>query len=869
MESFYRRIKYVQRNTNYTNVSNNQLKNRRTLISYLDDYLTRGDETVFVGRRGLRFVRWSYRQLALNARLVARELASQGITKGERVLLIGENSPEWVAAFWGCVLHGVVVVPLDEHATGDFALAVQRQTNAKLVFASRNVSVTEQLNLKVILFEQLEETVAVHPSEPYFDNTVNEDTLVEIIFTSGTTSTPKGVLLTHRNLMANLLPFEAEIAKYLKWERFFHPIRFLNLVPLSHVFGQFMGIFVPQLIGGEVHFHDSVNPAEIVRRARESRISVIVTVPRMLESLRTWLVRNSDKDLQPRIERAKQMSFGRRWWMFRDFHRMFGWKFWAFVSGGATLDELTDVFWRRLGFAVLQGYGMTETASLISVTHPFKRTEGSVGKLMPGYELKLGEAGEIIVRGQSVSRGYWASGDETDHNSDDWLHTGDIGELDEQGNLFFKGRKRDVIVTPAGLNVYPEDIEDAINRQPEVRASCVIEWTKGGTRAGEPLAVIIPRSPTENVSAAVERANQHLAEYQQIRHWQIWPGADFPRTATQKIIKRQVAAEIEQQIGTSKDIGVVPATPSFVLEEAVRLTGHNAVTTDKPLNLTTDLKLDSLGRIELLSALEERYQIEIDEAAFTGATTVDDVERLVLGETSENVAPYPYPNWSRRFPITWLRVLLFYTIILPITLFMSRMTVKGKDRLRDQDGPVLFVANHVTLADHALILAALRFRLRHRLAIAMEGEHLRNWLHPPPGTNWPMRLRQLGQYALVTTFFHVFPLPKKSGFRRAFAYAGQCVDRGESVLVFPEGIRAPRGQMHMSSFRAGIGLLARELNVPVVPVKLNGLYELKRRKQYFAPPGMVEVLFGEPVKFDPDIEPPAIAGELQRRIDAL
>jgi long-chain acyl-CoA synthetase len=181
----------------------------------------------------------------------------------------------------------------------------------------------------------------------------------------------------------------------------------------------------------------------------------------------------------------------------------------------------------------------------------------------------------------------------------------------------------------------------------------------------------------------------------------------------------------------------------------------------------------------------------------------------------------------------------------------------------------LFIANHVTLADHALVLAALPIRLRHSLAIAMEGEHLRTWLHPPANTPWLMRLRLFAQYVLVTTFFHVFPLPKQSGFRRAFAYAGECVDRGESVLVFPEGVRAPRGQMHMSSFRAGIGLLAKELGVPVVPVKLHGLYELKRRQQYFATPGMVSVVFGKPVGFDPRTDPAAIAQELQCRLDAL
>ena len=198
---------------------------------------------------------------------------------------------------------------------------------------------------------------------------------------------------------------------------------------------------------------------------------------------------------------------------------------------------------------------------------------------------------------------------------------------------------------------------------------------------------------------------------------------------------------------------------SFILSTAARISGHAQPSQDSPsLNLNTDLKLDSLGRIELLSALEERYQIEIDEAAFTGATTVADVERIVRGEISESSIPYPYPKWSRRFPITWLRVVLFYTILLPITLVMSKMRVAGKQNLEQLDAPVMFIANHVTLADHALILAALPFRLRHRLAIAMEGEHLRNWLHPLPGTSWLMRLRQLAQYVLVTTFFHVFPL---------------------------------------------------------------------------------------------------------------
>jgi len=295
--------------------------------------------------------------------------------------------------------------------------------------------------------DELSDVVKSHAAGPISTPNLSTTTLAEIIFTSGTNSSPKGVMLTHGNLLANLLPLEHEIEKYLKWERLVHPIRFLNLVPLSHVFGQLMGMFVPQLLGGEVHFHDSLNPAEIVERTRTNRISVIVLVPRVLESLRQWVERRE----APTAFEPVGLHFLRRWWKFRKVHRRFGWKFWAFLSGGATLEEQTENFWLNLGFAVVQGYGMTETAALISVTHPFKRGHRSIGKLLPGYEVKLADSGEIVVRGPSVSPGYWAKAGNPARSADEWLHTGDVGTIDDSGNLHFKGRTKEVIVTSAGF----------------------------------------------------------------------------------------------------------------------------------------------------------------------------------------------------------------------------------------------------------------------------------------------------------------------------------------------------------------------------------------------------------------------------------
>src|SRR5439155_6788745 len=310
------------------------------------------------------------------------------------------------------------------------------------------------------------------------------------------TAEPKGVLITQRNLMANLTPLEREIKRYLKWERLVHPIRFLNLLPLSHVFGQFMGVFVPQLLAGEVFFQESLSPLQILETVKRERISVIITVPRILDALRDKI--ESDFEARGKLDTLRRdlassatRHFVRRWWTFRAIHNLFGWKFWAFVSGGATLNPDTEEFWQRLGFAVIQGYGITETAALVSVNHPFKQGRGSIGKVMRGQEVKLAEDGEILVRGENVSSGYWKEDGQSRAAKNGWFPTGDVGEIGEEGRLFFKGRKKEIIVTSAGVNIYPADIEPVLDRQPEIKAGVIIEIE--GPHGPEPLAVLILR----------------------------------------------------------------------------------------------------------------------------------------------------------------------------------------------------------------------------------------------------------------------------------------------------------------------------------------------------------------------------------------
>jgi long-chain acyl-CoA synthetase len=782
------------------------------------------------------------------------------------VLFWGENSPEWIAAFYGCMLRGAVAVPLDLKSASDFAARVQDQVSAKLLLTDLDQA---NLNLPILRLNTLTETIAHHSNEPYTATQITTDDLIEIVFTSGTTATPKGVCLTHRNLLANLTPIETEFRKYARWERLVHPLRILCLLPLSHVFGQMMGVFIPQMFGAEVYLRESYKPAEVIEIAREQRINVIVTVPRVIETLRDKIVRDySGKDhgetFSKQLHTAESRHFIRNWWTFRDIHRRFGWRLWAFVTGGATLEVEAESFWRTLGFAVIQGYGMTETASVASISHPFRLVRGSIGKPIAGQEVKVSEQGEILVRGENVSPGYWGDGIKPLTDEQGWIRTGDLGEVDAQGDIYFRGRSKDTIVTGAGMKIYPEDLEAALDHQAEIYESVVIPFD--GPKGIEALAVLIPSSADADVQAGVARANESLAEFQRIRHWITWPESDFPRTtSTRKVIKRMVAQTANQIV--SRTLPTRDSTGSVILPVVSKVSGTNVTGIDPSATLADDLKLDSLGRVELLSALEDRYQVELDEAAITATTTVGEIDQM-LREKKVVSTTYPYPKWALRFPIPLIGTIIYHVFLFPLTLLMCKVRVSGSEYLRDLNGPVLFISNHITDVDAALIKSALPTRWRSRLAIAMSGEILREWRYPSESLGWFYQLRMRAQYVLGAALFNIFSLPKQSGFRNSFAFAGEAMDLGWNVLVFPEGEETKDGRMQ--PFMQGIGLLTADLSVPVVPVKLGGeLYNVKERKQFFVGPGRVTLTIGKPIEFKSDESPAEITRVLQLRVEEL
>ena len=708
-------------------------------------------------------------------------LDDHGLHPGDRVMIQAENCPEWVALFWACVARGIHVVPVDFNFTPELASRICEDCGARL-------------SVDAAVLEELRSRASRGPAPDFSITPAAPDDIVEIIYTSGTTGEPHGIVHRHRNICANLEPFQREISKYRRWAAPFQPIRILELLPLSHMFGQSMGLFVPLMLEGSVAFTNEIRPSAIVNIVHDNRISVLVSVPRILESLRLEMRRHVPAESATSDSHQSGMrGVAERWWKYRKVHSRFGWKFWAFVAGGARVDPDLEEFWGRLGFAVIQGYGLTEASPVVAVNHPFSSRRGSLGKPVPGQQVRIADDGEILVRGDSIAGAVDAEG---------WLHTGDLGEMDSDGRLYFRGRKKDVIVTPEGLNVSPDDVEEVLRQIPEIRDSAVVSIADQVHAA---LILRKPDTPRDEIAQLIRRANERLEAHQRIRNWSIWPLADFPRTASTMKVKR--GAVVEQLMnGTVKE--TTEPDPSA---------------------------MSSLERVELLTRLEERHGIEIDEDAFSRATTAADLKQF-MNHPTEAQSPPPLPAWPLSLPIRLLREMFQRCIAIPIFRKWLTLTITGIENLQGIDPPVLLAANHASDLDTPAVFTALPTIWRKRIAPAMRADYF--------GSSWKFRL----QFLAARILYNAFPLPQEmTGTRRAFEYTAELVRRGYCPLVFPEGRRTRDGRLQ--SFRPGIGMMAVRLRIPVVPIYIGGMFQVYSREDSWPKTGPVHVSIGKPMRF--------------------
>lgn len=839
----------------------------RTLIEFFDG-LTRIDGPFVMHDDGYRVWTWSYAQVTAAAQLFRARLEASGIAPGEKIVIWSENRAEWIAALWGCLLHGAVAVPVDYRSPAELMLRVAGIVDARAILTGDTVTAPETArpvwpisSLAPVASPDLKvgptvargphpPSVGPHPPSPGPrppSGNLRPETIAEIIFTSGATADPKGVVLTHKNILANVVPIEQEIAKYRKFATPFAPIRFLNLLPLSHMFGQSMATFVPPMLPGVVVFSRSFSPHDIVRQIRDRRVSVLVCVPKVLEVLRNHVM--TQEFDRPRADEPAIHPL-RRWWRYRAVHRMFGFKFWAFVVGGAPLDPELEAFWRRLGFMVVQGYGLTETAPVVTLNHPLRGSHGAVGKPIAGVEVKIADDGEILVRGDNVTSGYYNAPEETRRAfRNGWFHTGDIGELDAGGHLRIRGRKKEVIVTSEGLNVFPDDVERVLNAIGGVRESAVVGSAPQGSSTGERVLAVVVLEPGADLDEVVREANGRLADHQRVRSAVLWTGDSLPRTEGTRKLKRR---ELRQWLaGHSPQAASVPAGAGAgaVLE---RFAPGRTIGPDTTIE---QLGLSSLERIELMMALEEAFQVTVDEGSFAAAQTVKDLDALIrpldmgpaqvrtggpVGILSED-----FPSWTRSGPARAARRVSLPTWILPPARIFMTLQVRGLEHLERVEGPVLFAANHQSHLDTLAILDALPPRWRYRVAPAMLKEFFKAHFHPEQ-FGWRSRMTSGLNYHLALLFFNAFPLPQRElGARQALRYIGEIVDEGYSILIFPEGKRTDHGEI--ITFQPGVGMIAARLGLPVVPVRLSGLDRILHHSWKSPVRGPAGVQFGPPI----------------------
>jgi long-chain acyl-CoA synthetase len=887
---------------------------REHLASLVEEFRRHAGETAVVAHRGNRRYATTYGELAGIAGRFAAELERRGVAPGERVVLWGENSAEWIGVFFGCLLRGVIAVPLDATGSSEFAARVVKDVAPKLIVGDARL-------LKTLEDDGEQETenavrspipdrlslagISAHlPAEPMFavSDAVNRETPFQIVFTSGTTAEPRGIVHTHRNVLVSLQSIENEIDRYIKYERVFHPLRFLHSIPLSHVFGQFMGLWCPALLAAEVHFAEQLEPARVTELIRRERISVLIAVPRMLHLLRAHLV-GRFPTLAAQIDASAGISIWRRWWVFRRVHSALGWKFWAVISGGATLAAELESFWSRLGFALIQGYGMTETAALVTLNHPFHIAPGTIGKALPGREVRISGEGEIMVRGEMLSGATWSAG-RMHAREGEWLATGDLAEKNAAGELRFLGRKGDVIVSSAGMNIHPADLEAALVAQAGVRGAVVVACEMAG--GAEPVAVVLFSGGEEELRRAVAEANRGLAEVQQIRRVLRWPEIEFPYTSTGKLVRREVARWACETLagGRQSAAGSAAADRDELLELIAEITGE-AIAVDERrdsvavsrMRLSEDLHLDSLGRVQLQSALEQRFGVELEDDAVANLEDVAELRALVEGtvlrsafsvdralptdnrqRTTDNeerttvneqpaTAEHSYPRWPWSWAMQAGRGAFIELVMRPAVWLLGAPRVVC-EAAELPDAPVLVIANHVTAYDGALVLYALPAKLRRRVAAAMSGEMLMDMRHARNQPNAVANFFGPAAYWLLTALFNVFPLPRARGFRRSFAHAGEAMDHGYSVLIFPEGTRSRDGRLH--AFRPGIGLLAEESRVPIVPVALVGLGELRASGKRWFRSGKIEVRIGRAIAAaEEESDPAEITTRLEEAVRGL
>ena len=875
-------------------------------------------------KREGRYVCWTYGEVADQAQRLATHLGRIPVAPGDRVALLAENRPEWCIAYLGIVAAGATAVPLDAQLTAPEVETLLRHCESRVVIVSqaqlaKMQSLTARLPSPPVLILLDEDappgifTLAeiVEKTEKAALPSCAPDHLASILYTSGTTGSPKGVMLTHGNFVAN--------SAAMRGLNLCGPDdNLLAVLPLHHVYPFMITCLLPLLCGARITFLQSLKPPDLIACMSETGVTILVGVPQLLALLHRGIFQHAQRmpwpvrvvfDLLLGLAGAARTYLKRNpgRLFFARVHRRFGGRLRLLTSGGAKLDPAVARNLYRLGFAVVEGYGLTETAPVVTFTSPVAPRFASVGTPLPGVRVRIADpdadgVGEVAIQGPNVMRGYFRDPAETARSfRDGWFLSGDLGYLDADGFLHITGRRKEVIVLPTGKNVYPEEVESHFLRSPYIKEICLVE-EGGGPRTEGLTALVVPNfdhlraqriaNAEDMIRWEMENLTRELPAYKRPTRLRVVK-EPFPRTRLGKIqrhlVRAWVLAETPAQAVAAEGLPPSPADQALWESPVTRkiLAALPALSRKKrgillDDNLELDLGLDSLARIELLVTLEELFGIDLPADSGSALFTVRDVVRTVeerLGTRDATIGPEPTtrrPSWSEilageppaavRAEIAagktrWATVVSFLSYWLLRILFRlcCRFRVHGLERVPD-GGPYLITPNHFSYIDAFAVGTALPFRLVRHLHF--------------------LGFQQFFQQPVTAMFgraFRVIQVDAEAYLFQALRAAAHVLRQGEILCIFPEGARSVDGEI--KPFKKGAAILATEMRLPLLPVRIAGSFEVWPRHRSFPRPHPLTVTFGQPVTVEEllaeaPVPPDAdlytiIAARLRDRVAAL
>lgn len=766
-----------------------------------------------------------------------REFAAfLSIQHGERVALFSENRLEWIYACYGAWNHGGIVVPLDFSMAQDTLAAVLDDCRPSVIFTSRQgaeklsqVSGALSHRGETIVFEDMGTPRAELPE---LRKELDENDTALIVYTSGTTGAPKGVMLSYRNLMAT-------IQGLVDFDIMREEDRVIGLLPFHHIYPLQGTVFLPLYVGATVVYVHELNGPAILKAMQEHKITFFIGVPRLYEAFHKTMFTRINKNPALRMlvllaRKVDSVRFSRR--LFSKIHKNFGGHTRLYASGGSKLDADMARDMRALGFVLDEGYGLTETAPIIAF-NPFNRIRlGAAGLPLPGTEVKIVD-GEIVTRGPHVMQGYFGKPEETAKRIvDGWFHTGDTGYFDEDGYLYVTGRKDDMIVLPSGKNIDPEDIENRLRSiSPLVEDVGVL--LRGGRLAAlvHPNYALLRKEAISNVMEAVrkkviDRYNSSVPSYQKILDVSI-ARAPLPKTSAGKI-KRLLLHTVETHGQRAPRDVPEPGYPEYAMIRSMleEMTGM-AVHPDDHLDL--DLGLDSLGKVELAVFLESTFGLSLSDSELAGHSTVGDLAELVRDkktrmdgrpagwkEMLNTEVEVPLPHASAGALALKAAIAFFIKV-------MFRVKVEGIEKLPEK--PFILAPNHQSYLDVPVLVAKLPAGVMADTCFVAKEKPL---YRTGPGS----RLLRGSRLIVVD-----IDRDLKSSLQKIAAV----IRGGKNLVIFPEGTRTRDG--HMAPFKKLFAILSRELDVPVVPVAIQGTYEAMPRGAVLPRLGRISLSVCDPV----------------------